>query len=361
MNNGPDPNQSPNYLFLKRVPVNLQKNSVFSFLLLLLKNENSIFEIRTPAEFNSLALEVFLHQSRENKVYSEWINNLGTDPSAVKSVSEIPFLPVEFFKTQKIITGEIPPNARQFLSSTTTSGIPSVHIVKDLGWYRSSLLRCFRHFYGSPSQYCILALVPDSRTKESSSLAWMCEQLIDESGNPLSGFCADAREAAQRIQGLKNNDQKVMIIGLTYALLDLADIGVELNGRFIVIETGGMKGKRKEMLKSELHEYLAKKFDLRVIHSEYGMTEMLSQGYSRGDGLFEFPPWVRVLLRETDDPNSIITTENKTGGLCIIDLANKDSCSFLAVKDLGRMRNGKLELLGRYDHSDIRGCNLMFS
>ncbi len=305
-------------------------------------------------------MEVFRLQAKGNKVYRDWLNGLRIDPAKIKSPIEIPFLPVEMFKSHRVVTGEVSQQAMKFHSSSTTGAMPSVHWIKDPDFYKENLLRNFRFFYGDPKDYCILALLPDGRTVQHSSLAFMCAELIARSENPESGFCPDAIITAEKLKRLKEERQSVLLIGLSYALLDLAETGIKLNENIIVMETGGMKGKRREMLKTELHSQLKNAFGTGEIHSEYGMTEMLSQGYSKTSGLFEFPPWVRVYLRQTDDPISLFGEDDKTGGICVIDLANIHSCAFLAIKDLGRMHEGKLELIGRYDHSDVRGCNLMY-
>lgn len=248
----------------------------------------------------------------------------------------------------------------RFESSGTTSQISSIHFVNDIGIYETSFLKCFNLFYGKPKEYCILALLPNYLQRGRSSLVYMCAELIKRSGHPLSGFFLDnTAELVSNIETLKGTGHKVLLIGVSYALMDLCDLGVSLTENFIVMETGGMKGRRRELLKPELHDYLKSGFKVKDIHSEYGMTELLSQGYSTGNGEFLLPPWMRVLIREVDDPLKI-RADHRTGGINVIDFANINSCSFIATKDLGRITSaGRLELMGRYDNSDVRGCNLM--
>jgi phenylacetate-coenzyme A ligase PaaK-like adenylate-forming protein len=326
----------------------------------LLKNDNTIFNIASKEEFLSLSLEIFRAQYQKNKVYRLWVDALKIDPFSVTQLEHIPFLPIEFFKNHEVVTEPINARTAEFISSSTTSQIPSKHFVTDITVYERSFLKCFNRFYGHPSEYCFLALLPNYLQRKGSSLVYMCKRLIEESKHPSSGFFLDDMEnLASTIQKLKNTSQKVFLIGVSYALMDLCDAGIRLNSNFIVLETGGMKGTRKELLKPELHAYLKKGFGIESIHSEYGMTELLSQAYSRSEGLFEWPPWMGFLIREVDDPLKI-RKDNKTGGINVIDLANIHSCSFIATKDLGRItKNNKLELMGRYDNSDVRGCNLM--
>jgi phenylacetate-coenzyme A ligase PaaK-like adenylate-forming protein len=323
----------------------------------LLKNEKRIFDIVSPAQFLGLALEIFHHQYRNNPVYREWVDLMGTDPKSVSSLEEIPFLPISFFKTHNVICGENIPRL-EFHSSGTTGTVPSKHLVTDPSLYEESFARCFSLFYGDPSTYCVLALLPGYLERKQSSLVYMVNSLITMSGHKDSGFYLNnLRELKETIAKLKKEKQKTLLIGVSYALLDLSEMDVELDENFIVMETGGMKGTRKEMLKQELHEVLSKRLRVSAVHSEYGMTELLSQAYSRGGVYFEHPPWMFFLTREVDDPFTYIN--GRTGGVNVIDLANINSCSFIATQDLGRISNGKLELMGRFDNSDIRGCNLM--
>lgn len=326
----------------------------------MLKKENILSPHLPEAAFLQAALETFRFQYAHNTVYRSWAELLNTDPGQVSALVDIPFLPIEFFKSREVVSSPIHPNSIRFTSSATTSQTPAQHIVNDVSWYEESFLNGFRLFYGAPQDYCILALLPNYLQRSGSSLVYMCKRLMEVSAHPGNGFFLDnIAELLVKIEQLNQSGQKTLLIGVSYALMDLSDKGVKLNSNFTVMETGGMKGTRKELLKPELHAYLKKGFQLEAIHSEYGMTELLSQAYSTGDGLFRSPPWMRFMIREVDDPLSI-RTDGKTGGVNVIDLANQHSCSFIATKDLGRMNPlGSLELMGRYDNSDIRGCNLM--
>jgi phenylacetate-coenzyme A ligase PaaK-like adenylate-forming protein len=326
----------------------------------LLKNENIIFEIQTENDFHEHALRIFNYQFSNNKVYGEWVKALGVKPQNITSVADIPFLPIEMFKQFRVITGEEQTDFVTFRSSGTTSTNRAAHFVKDISIYESSFYKCFEKFYGPISNYCVLALLPNYIEQGESSLVYMCDKLIKASGNTQSGFFLNnTDELTGIIHKLKSGNQKVILLGVSYALLDLCEKGVNLSDNFIVMETGGMKGRRKELLKQELHEILKNGFRIKSIHSEYGMTELLSQAYSSDDGLFRSPPWMKFFTREVDDP-LVLRNDSRTGGINVIDLANIYSCSFIATKDLGRIHDdGSLELMGRYDNSDVRGCNLM--
>jgi phenylacetate-coenzyme A ligase PaaK-like adenylate-forming protein len=326
----------------------------------LLKNENSIFTIVSDKQFIEKALEVCVYQYQNNPVYKLWVDLLKVNVNDLTNLEQIPFLPIEFFKTLNVVSSPIDSKTIRFTSSSTTSQLPASHFVNDIRLYEKSFMKGFDRFYGQASDYCILALLPNYLQRKGSSLVYMCERLIRESKHPDSGFFLDnIPELISKIKILKSSNQKTILIGVSYALMELSDRGIELGNNFIVMETGGMKGTRREMLKTELHAYLKKGFNVSAIHSEYGMTELLSQAYSKGDGLFECPDWMRFLIREVDDPLKI-RTDHKTGGINVIDLANLNSCSFIATKDLGRLSpENKLELMGRYDNSDVRGCNLM--
>jgi len=326
----------------------------------LLKNKNTLFEIKTAADFEAISLAVFRIQANENAVYKRWLDLLKVTVSDVKRVNEIPFLPISFFKNHGVVCGKQNAKAIVFTSSSTTSQIPSKHIVQDIKLYESSYLRCFEQFYGDVKDLVILALLPNYLQRQGSSLVYMVKDLIQRSGNTNSGFYLDnLTELKHKIQTLKSTNQKVLLIGVSYALLDLCAMDIHLNENYIVMETGGMKGRRKEMIKEEMHAVLKAGFKIQNIHSEYGMTELLSQAYSKGNGVFECPPWMRFLIRDIDDPLQI-KLNGKTGGINVIDLANVHSCSFIATQDLGKINeNNQLELMGRFDHSDVRGCNLM--
>jgi phenylacetate-coenzyme A ligase PaaK-like adenylate-forming protein len=326
----------------------------------MLKNENALFSVSSEEDFLEQALAVFQHQYLSTEVYKRWVDLLRVKPSEVKVLEDIPFLPIEFFKKFKIADAPLNPNTLFFKSSATTSQIPAIHYVTDVELYKKSFVSGFERVYGSADKYCILALLPNYLQKGNSSLVYMFDELIKQSKHPFSGFFLNnVDELIAIIKSLNNTKQKVLLIGVSYALMDLCDKGIHLGENFILMETGGMKGTRKELLKEELHAYLKKGFHIKNVQSEYGMTELLSQAYSKKDGLFESPPWLKFLVREVDDPLKL-RHDHKTGGINVIDLANLHSCSFIATKDLGRItKEGYLELMGRYDHSDVRGCNLM--
>ena len=320
----------------------------------------SIFSIKNEKSFLKRALEIFRFQSERNPVYKEFIEKLGIDRSDVKTQEEIPFLPVEFFKTKKVITGNQSPE-KIFESSGTTGSTLSRHYVTDTGIYNRSLLATFNLFYGDPAEYLITALLPSYLEKENSSLIYMVEQLIRLSNDSGSGFYGNnPGDMLSAIARRKGDGKKILLIGVSYALLDLAEnFSPDLSG-VIVMETGGMKGRRKEITREELHSALKKRLNVGTIHSEYGMTELLSQAYSSGEGIFRCPPWMKILIRDPQDPFSLISGPGRTGGINIIDLANIYSCSFLSTSDLGRLHaDVSFEVLGRFDSSDIRGCNLL--
>ena len=267
---------------------------------------------------------------------------------------------MEFFRNQKIVTGEYPVEMI-FESSGTTGAAPGRHFITDLSLYEESFLKAFRLFYGDPGEYLIVALLPSYTEREGSSLLYMAKKLIKESHHPLSGFYkGDTGDLIYAIKKAKEETRKTLLLGVSFALLDLAEkLSPDLSG-VIVMETGGMKGRRKEMTRSELHTILKSKLNVPSIHSEYGMTELISQAYSKGEGIFYCPPWMKILIRDPQDPLSLNTETGKTGGINIIDLANINSCSFIATGDLGRLHDdGGFEVLGRFDSSDIRGCNLL--
>lgn len=310
--------------------------------------------------FNSMAIKVFHYQLQHNKIYQQYVRSLKANPDAITHYSNIPFLPIEFFKSQHIVCNDVSTETVCFSSSGTTGQITSKHYVNDISIYETSFKKGFELFYGNPSEYCILALLPNYLERQGSSLVYMFNELIKDSKHPLSGFYLNnLTDLVNTIDELKKRKQKTILLGVTYALLDLADLNVELTDDFIVMETGGMKGRRKELLKEELHQYLRQKLSVSDIHSEYGMTELLSQAYSKQDGTFECSPWMKVLIRDMNDPFSYVSAK-KSGGVNVIDLANINSCSFIETKDLGRMLEAsKFEILGRFDNSDLRGCNLM--
>ena len=321
---------------------------------------NLIFELKSDDDFNLLALKVFNYQLRYNVPYHQYVSALNVKSDDITHYSQIPFLPIEFFKSKQVLTKSLTNNAICFSSSGTTGQITSKHYVNDILLYEASFTKCFQQFYGNIDDYCVLALLPNYLERTESSLVYMFNKLIKDSNHKLSGFYLNnLQDLEQTIKLLKQANQKTLLLGVTYALLDLAEMNVELTDNFIVMETGGMKGRRKELIKYELHDILKSKFKVSSIHSEYGMTELLSQAYSTKNGIFRCPPWMKILIRDVNDPFSFLQNK-KTGGLNIIDLANINSCSFIETKDLGRINeNFDFEILGRFNESDLRGCNLM--
>jgi phenylacetate-coenzyme A ligase PaaK-like adenylate-forming protein len=321
---------------------------------------NRIFNIKDQADFPDIALEIFNYQYNNNTVYQKFINSLGKNRNTVKTPEDITFLPVEFFRNLKISTGDLPVEMI-FESSGTAGAAPGRHFVNDLSLYEESFLKGFRLFYGDPGEFLIAAILPSYTEREGSSLVYMADKLIKESLHPLSGFYKEnIEDLLQVIKIAKAAKQEILLLGVSFALLDLAEKqSPDLSG-VIVMETGGMKGRRKEITRPELHNILKNKFNVTSIHSEYGMTELLSQAYSKGEGIFYTPPWMKVVIRDPQDPLSLFTEPYRTGGINIIDLANINSCSFIATSDLGRLHDdGGFEVLGRFDNSDIRGCNLL--
>jgi len=318
-----------------------------------------IFSISTQKQFEKIALKTFRFQYENNLVYREFCDFLKTDVQKVKSLDQIPFLPIQFFKSHKVISNE---NTVQeiFSSSGTTGMATSKHFVTDVSLYEESYRNGFSQFYGNIEDYVILALLPSYLEREGSSLIYMVEDLIQMTNNPESGFYLhNHEELIEKLIKLDSSGQNVILIGVTYALLDLIECQKFNLQNTIIMETGGMKGRRKEMIREELHEQLCQGFGVKTIHSEYGMTELLSQAYSLGNGVFECPSWMQILVRDTEDALTYVP-EGKSGGINVIDLANINSCSFIASQDLGKKNpNNSFEVLGRFDNSDIRGCNLM--
>lgn len=321
--------------------------------------QEKIFNIKSAKEFNTLALEVFNFQFENNKVYRSFCDLLYIHPSDVKKAENIPFLPIGFFKTHNVVSSIQKP-VISFSSSGTTGSVTSKHHVTDLSIYEESYLSGFKQFYDAIEDYVVLALLPSYLEREGSSLIYMVDDLIKKSKHPESGFYLNnLDEINEKLIALDQSGQKVLLIGVSFALLDLIEKYQFQLRNTIVMETGGMKGRRKEIIRPELHQLLKDGFGISEIHSEYGMTELLSQAYSKGNGIFECPPWMKVFTRDTEDPLSIQKV-NRTGGINVIDLANINSCSFIATQDLGKTHNDdSFEILGRFDHSDIRGCNLM--
>ncbi len=308
--------------------------------------------------FEQRALEIFHFQAQNNLVYRDYLRMLKLDATDVKSIAEIPFLPISFFKTHEVITGKHE-YEQIFLSSGTTGIERSRHFVKDLSLYESSFINAFQYFFGNPGEYIMVALLPSYLEQQDSSLVYMVDKLIALTQDKRSGFyLGKYDELAEELQEMEGQ-KKVLLMGVSYALLDLVDSYPMQLKNTIIMETGGMKGRRKELIKRELHEKLQKGFGVTKIYSEYGMTELLSQAYSMGEGVYQTPPWMKILIREVEDPFTY-EKEEKTGGINIIDLANIHACSFIATQDLGKKtKEGAFEIMGRFDHSDIRGCNLM--
>ncbi|SFT68139.1 Acyl-protein synthetase, LuxE [Lishizhenia tianjinensis] len=316
-----------------------------------------IFSIQTPAEFETCALEVFKHQYQHNKVYRKFCDLLGrTHP---KNIEEIPFLPISFFKTERVVCDYVQ-TQKVFKSSGTTGMVRSEHHVHDLSLYETSFMKAYTSFLGDVKDHVVIALLPSYVAQGESSLLYMVDHLIQASGNESSGyFLDDIAHLENHISKIRTEQPKkrVVLFGVSYALLDFADLKPNLEG-CVVIETGGMKGRRKEMLKEELHDVLSKAFNIPVISSEYGMTELLSQAYSVEEQIFKSPPWMDVRIRAVSDALSF-NKKGKTGGVNVIDLANLHSCSFIATQDLGKRVEGGFKILGRFENSDIRGCNLL--
>lgn len=318
-----------------------------------------IFTISSQKQFEKIALKVFRFQYENNLVYNEFCQFLKTDPHKVKSLQQIPFLPIQFFKSHAVVSNSNPIQ-ETFTSSGTTGMITSKHLVTNVSLYEESYRRGFAEFYGNIEDYVVLALLPSYLEREGSSLIYMVKDLIELSNQADSGFYLNDHDALiTKLVELDNQGQNVILFGVTFALLDLIEkLPFQLQ-HTIIMETGGMKGRRKEMIREELHEQLCQGFGVSAIHSEYGMTELLSQAYSLGDGVFECPSWMQILIRDTEDALTYIDN-GKTGGINVIDLANINSCSFIATQDLGKKNpNNSFEVLGRFDNSDIRGCNLM--
>lgn len=309
--------------------------------------------------FDSIALKLFRYQYAHNEVYRSFTDALGIKPQSLTDVLSIPFLPVSFFKTHDVVAGEAGENCTVFRSSTTTSDIPARHIIKDIELYNASLLHGFRQFYGEPSEYVFLGLLPSYLQREGASLVYMVQKLMECSNSEMNGFYLDDHEQLYNVLSLlEATGQKYMLIGVTFGLLDFAErYQLELvNG--VVMETGGMKGRRKEMTREEVHNILKERLGVTQVHSEYGMTELLSQAYAEKDGIFNTTSTMKVLVRDQNDPLELHRVG--TGNLNIIDLANVHSCAFIATDDIGRIYDdGSFEVMGRSDNSALRGCNLM--
>lgn len=322
-----------------------------------LKFEKDIFSV-TEATFEAMALEVFRFQYQHNTVYRQWCEALKINQADISSLHAIPFLPIELFRHHQVVCGGVVEDTVCFTSSSTTSQTPSRHFVREVQLYEYSFMKAFENVYGPLQERVILALLPGYLERQGSSLVYMFQHLINRAAAGSGFYLHNQEDLINALEAFKAKGQKTLLIGVSYALMDLAESGVAPGANCVVMETGGMKGKRKELLKSELHGYLKEKLQVKEIHSEYGMTELLSQAYSTGDELFDAPAWMKFLIREIDDPFSY-KSDGRTGGVNVIDLANLYSCSFIATQDLGRLHGTRLELMGRFDESDIRGCNLL--
>ncbi|MBA6151595.1 long-chain-fatty-acid--protein ligase [Gelidibacter maritimus] len=320
---------------------------------------DSIFNIQTPAEFESACLKVFKFQFENNPVYRSFCDLLYIHYSDIKRIEDIPFLPIQFFKSHDVLS-TTQAVEKVFTSSGTTGNVTSKHQVTDINFYEASFRSAFSHFYGAIENYVVLALLPSYLERQGSSLIYMVDDMIKQSGHAESGFYLDNHsDLKDLLITLDSQGKKVLLIGVSFALLDLVESYQFQLKNTIIMETGGMKGRRKEMVRDALHDILKQGFGVQTIHSEYGMTELLSQAYSKGHGIFKCPNWMRVLTRDTEDPMAILSNY-KTGGVNIIDLANYNSCSFIATQDLGKtLPDNAFEIIGRFDNSDIRGCNLM--
>ena len=320
------------------------------------------FSVKDGKSFDETALKIFRFQSERNPVYRDFIMNLGIAPEKISRIEEIPFLPVELFKTREVILEGAKPE-RIFESSRTTGVLPSRHFIHDTAIYEKSFTETFRIFYGDPSDYMIAALLPSYTERSDSSLVYMADSLIRQSGDAGSGFFMNGlHELPVRIEEAQGRGRKVLLLGVSFALLDMAEeCPLNLEG-VTVMETGGMKGRRKEITRNELHTILKSRFRVSTIHSEYGMTELLSQAYSKENGIFHAPPWMKVMIRDPHDPLAVSSEAPCTGGINVIDLANFYSCPFIATGDYGVIHpGGSFEVTGRIDNSDIRGCSLMIA
>ncbi|PLW99511.1 MAG: acyl transferase [Marinilabiliales bacterium] len=321
--------------------------------------DKTVFNIAHDSEFREKALEVFWFQSENCAPYRNWIEYLGVERNEINDLEQIPFLPVEFYQNKEVYCADTKAEI-VFETSGTTGAIAGRHYVADLSLYETSFMGAIRYFYPLIEEYCVLALLPAYLERKGSSLIYMVNHLIELTKNRGSGFFLyNHEELASVLKSNESKKQKTLLLGVSFALLDFIEKYSFPLKHTLVMETGGMKGRRKEELRSEVHKKIKQAFNIQSVHSEYGMTELLSQAYSKGDGVFYTPPWMKILIRDIYDPKNIAGTE-KQGGINIIDLANFNSCSFIATKDIGKLYpDGGFEVAGRFDHSDIRGCNLM--
>ncbi|WP_282636964.1 acyl transferase [Sphingobacterium thalpophilum] len=324
-----------------------------------MENWTTFFGIQTEDDFNRHCLETYEFQLQHCQVYRNYVSLLRKETNKPQHYTEIPFMPIEFFKTQQVLATGMQSQV-VFSSSGTTGTVTSKHFVADVKLYERTFRTIFEDFYGPLTDIAVLALLPSYLERSGSSLIYMVDDLMKQSRQPESNyFLYNHQELYDTLLQLKNKGTKTILFGVTYALLDFIEKYTLHFPELIIMETGGMKGKRKEMIKQEIHHLLGEAFGVRGIHSEYGMTELLSQGYSYGNGIFHLPKWMKILIRDTNDPLSLLASD-KTGGINVIDLANRFSCSFIATQDLGKKYpDGSFEILGRFDQSDIRGCNLL--
>lgn len=334
--------------------------SGFKVILLLDLNayRKKIFEIYSKEDFNELVMELFHFQAEHLPIYNKYLQLIEVPYLEIKSPQDIPCLPIEFFKTNEVyLPGPMP--QKVFRSSGTTGARRSSHHIRDLSLYKESYSCAFELAYGSARNWTILALLPSYVERDDASLIWMVKGLMEQSGSEFNGFYLnDLKILSEQLKLCREKGLKTLVIGVSFALLDLAEQFPGDYSGITLMETGGMKGRRKELIREELHGILYSAFNVNEIHSEYGMTELLSQAYSKGDGVFYPPPWMRIKLRDLTDPFSA-AKEGKSGGIDLIDLANIYSCAFISTQDIGRYKSGGFEVLGRFDDSDIRGCNLM--
>jgi len=322
-------------------------------------NFGKIFNIKNQSSFNKYCLDIYHFQYRNNLVYKKFCNMICENPMNINEITKIPFLPISFFKTKKILS--VDKFEKVFYSSGTTTNSRSKHFISDLKLYEESFIKNFKNNYGELNKYTIIALLPNYYENESSSLIYMVEKLIKLTKSNESGFFLDDyTNISKKLNQLDSkNDRKTILIGVPYALLDLLDFNQFCFNNTIIMETGGMKGRRKELVRNELHEKLKSGFGVNQIHSEYGMTELLSQAYSKGNGIFSTPAWMKVLIRDVNDAQNL-NFNKKSGAINIIDLANYNSCSFIATDDMGKfVSESEFEVIGRIDNSDVRGCNLL--
>ena len=322
-------------------------------------NFGKIFNIKNQSSFNKYCLDIYHFQYRNNLVYKKFCNMICKNPMNINEITKIPFLPISFFKTKKILS--VDKFEKVFYSSGTTTNSRSKHFISDLKLYEESFIKNFKNNYGELNKYTIIALLPNYYENESSSLIYMVEKLIKLTKSNESGFFLDDyTNLSKKLNQLDSkNDRKTILIGVPYALLDLLDFNQFCFNNTIIMETGGMKGRRKELVRNELHEKLKSGFGVNQIHSEYGMTELHSQAYSKGNGVFSTPAWMKVLIRDVNDAQNL-NFNKKSGAINIIDLANYNSCSFIATDDMGKFVNeSEFEVIGRIDNSDVRGCNLL--